>query len=364
MCSGITRFTAAFQPAEWPFLPGQSAAFRSSDWHGFQIEIGGGLISLSSMLTLSAIVPNYNHARHLPVCLKSILAQSVAPMEIIVLDDASTDNSVEVIRQFAAQSPLVRLVQNERNLGVMATLNKGLDLARGDYIFLQAADDEVLPGLFEKSLHLLAQHPEAGLSCTVSRWCYVDSGITWHMGTGMAEQPAYLSPDDLVRVGQQGKLFISSSSAILRKAALFEVGRMVSELRWHADWFSCFALAFRFGLCFVPEPLCQFNIHSHSFYQAGRKGVELRRVLTHLVELLNSPAFADVGRRTRDSGALSLFAMPMLWILLSRPEYRSFINATYLRRTLRRSAELVGKKILPRWLARRVLDRFYRARIA
>src|SRR5438034_2246469 len=95
--------------------------------------------------SLSVVVPNYNHARYLPVCLKAILAQSVAPIELIVVDDASTDNSVEVIRRFAAQSPLVRLVQNEKNLGVMANQIKGLDLARGEFVFFQAADDEVQP---------------------------------------------------------------------------------------------------------------------------------------------------------------------------------------------------------------------------
>ena len=83
--------------------------------------------------------------------------------------------------------------------------------------------------------------------------------------------------------------------------------------------------------------------------------------MEHLVELLNLPAFADVGMRVRDSGALSLFATPMLRFLLSRPEYRSYINATFLRRTFRRNVELVGKKILPLWLARWCLNRFYRA---
>src|SRR6267378_1457403 len=105
--------------------------------------------------SLSVVVPNYNHARYLPTCLKAILAQSVTPIELIVVDDASTDNSIEVIKQFVTQNPLVRLVQNEKNMGVALTQNRGLTLARGEYIFMQAADDEVLPGLFEKSLRLL-----------------------------------------------------------------------------------------------------------------------------------------------------------------------------------------------------------------
>ncbi len=66
----------------------------------------------------------YNHARYLPQVLESVLTQSVRPLEVLVLDDASTDDSVQVIQQYAARDPLVRLVRNERNLGVVATLNR------------------------------------------------------------------------------------------------------------------------------------------------------------------------------------------------------------------------------------------------
>src|SRR6266446_3649184 len=116
---------------------------------------------MSSLPTLSVVVPNYNHAKYLEVSLSAILRQSLKPLEIIVLDDASTDNSVEVIRRFAAQNPLVRLVQNEKNLTVVPNLNKGVDLARGEYVYIAAADDEVLPGLFEHSMALLGKYPQA-----------------------------------------------------------------------------------------------------------------------------------------------------------------------------------------------------------
>lgn len=315
---------------------------------------------MSSLPTLSVIIPNYNHAKHLPASLGTLVNQSVQPLEVIVLDDASTDNSVEVIKQLAAQHPVIRLIQNEKNLGVITNINKGVDLARGEFVFVGSADDEILPGLFEKSLALLAKRPQAGLSCTVSKWCYVDSGLTWYMAAGMADRPTFLTPDDLVHLGKQGKLVIPTSSALMRKAALCDVGKFIPELRWHADWFACFAAAFRYGMCYVPEPLSQFNIYTKSFYSSGSKGEQHRQVLIKLADLLTSPAFADIRPRVRDSGALSLFAMPMLKVLWRRKEFRSLISWTLLRRTLRRDAELIGKKILPRSLQRWVLNRFYR----
>ena len=184
-------------------------------------------MSLPALPTLSVVVPNYNHAKYLEFSLPAILRQSVQPLEVIVLDDASTDNSVEVIQRFAAQNPIVRLVRNEKNLTVVPNLNKGLELARGEYVFIASADDEVLPGIFEHSMRLLAQHPRAALSCSVCRWRYADSGLSWHMGVGIADRPVYLSPDDLVRVGKHGKLLISSSSVVFRRDALLEVGRFI-----------------------------------------------------------------------------------------------------------------------------------------
>ena len=62
---------------------------------------------------LSVIVPNYNHAQYLPEAVNAILNQSCRPMEVIVIDDCSTDNSVEVIEAFIRQDPIIRLYRNE-----------------------------------------------------------------------------------------------------------------------------------------------------------------------------------------------------------------------------------------------------------
>ena len=103
---------------------------------------------------LSVAIPNYNHAQYLPRCLDSILSQSVQPFEILVLDDASTDNSVAIIQRYASQHPHVRLHRNEHNLGAVANINQAFELSQGDYVFVPSADDEVVPGFFEKSLKL------------------------------------------------------------------------------------------------------------------------------------------------------------------------------------------------------------------
>src|SRR5207249_4932927 len=125
-----------------------------------------------------------------------------------VMDDASTDDSVQVIESFAKRHPIIRLHRNERNLGVVSNINRGVDLALGDYLLTAAADDELVPGFFEKSLRLLGEYPRAGLSCTVGDWREVASGLNWHVGVGMCDRPSYLAPATLVELGKRGKLFL------------------------------------------------------------------------------------------------------------------------------------------------------------
>ena len=181
--------------------------------------------------TLSIIIPNYNHGKHLPVAVNAILTQSVQSLEVIIIDDGSTDDSVEIIQGLAGQHPVIKFHRNEKNQGVLFTVNRGIDLAQGEYVFLSSADDEILPGFLEKSLQVLAQHPQAGLSCTIGDWREEATGLNWHMGVGMADRPSYLSPPRMVELERQGRLFIPGHTTILKRAASDRGGETPSRIK-------------------------------------------------------------------------------------------------------------------------------------
>src|SRR5206468_8725963 len=132
---------------------------------------------------------------------------------------------VEIIKGLLRQYPSLKFYQNEQNRGVSYTLNRGIDLASGEYTFFPAADDEILPGFLEKSMSLLAQYPQAGLSCTIGDWREVGTGLNWHMGVGMADTPTYLSPQQMVALEKKGRLYIPGHTTIMKRSAHIKAGK-------------------------------------------------------------------------------------------------------------------------------------------
>jgi glycosyltransferase involved in cell wall biosynthesis len=305
-----------------------------------------------SLPTLSVVLPNFNDAHVLPRALDAILAQSVPALEIIIIDDASTDNSREVIAEYARKHSSIRLEPNEKNCGIMHGMNKGLRLARGEFLVYAAADDEILPGLFEKSLKLLAQHPKGALCCSISDWWDEKTGFNWHMGVGMADRPAYLSPAELFELEKRGRMFVAGNTCLFRKAPLVEAGEFIQELKWHCDWFAIEVVAFRYGICYVPEPLGKMNLRPRSYHNAGvKQKLEYQDLLLHLLKLLGSEKYADVQPYFRDSGAMFLFGSPIREILRKNPEYHQYLTPNFRRKNRMHIFKLWAKQYTPRWAA-------------
>ena len=101
---------------------------------------------------VSVIMPAYNAAPFIEEAIASVIAQTVADWELIVIDDCSTDDTVQIVSAFARQDPRIQLLTNAVNMGVAKTRNRGLDLCRGQYVALLDSDDCWKPRFLEKML--------------------------------------------------------------------------------------------------------------------------------------------------------------------------------------------------------------------
>jgi glycosyltransferase involved in cell wall biosynthesis len=112
--------------------------------------------------SVSVVVPCYNYGRFLPACVASALEQPGVEVEVIVVDDASKDDSAEVCQALAAADPRVVPVRHRTNYGHLATYNDGFGRSSGDYVMLLSADDLLAPGALQRATALMETCPEVG----------------------------------------------------------------------------------------------------------------------------------------------------------------------------------------------------------
>ena len=217
--------------------------------------------------TFSVVMANYNHATYLPNRLQSILDQSYQPMEIIIVDDASTDNSVEIIEGFARKHPLIKLVRHKENLGVAKTEVHAMQYAKGDFLIAAASDDIFFPGLFEKSAKLLVQYPNAGICTAISLTIDEHNNIlgALPMPPYISNSPCYLAPEKVLKcITKTDNWSWSGNTTFFRREAIPEIKDH------HTDENTFALLCLNFGACFIPEVLGAFRVLPNNF-SAGRR---------------------------------------------------------------------------------------------
>ena len=289
--------------------------------------------------TVSVIMPNYNHAKFLPHALEGILAQTSRPFEIIIIDDGSTDNSVEVLESFAEQHSHIQLFTNEENRGVVYTLNRGIDLARGDYLLMAAADDYVLPGFLESSMKILGCHPEAGLSICHSMVQKGSGEFVRQLPVFLANEPSFFSADELVELGRLKGFSVGNqvNGVVVKKKALQEIGEsgayLIPSLKSSCDFFAMNIIGFRYGVCYVPESLAIFRKTTGSYSSSCKTFRD--EVVKEIFDLLLSPKYRDVLAKFQRSGIIYYFETAVLRVVISNfARYRGFLNVSIIRTIL------------------------------
>ena len=277
---------------------------------------------------VSVLLCNYNDARYLPDSLGAICTQSRPPEEVIVLDDGSTDNSLEIIKGFARRYPFIRVLTNETNRGLLYSINRALGEARGDFVVWAAADDRLMPNFIERNVHCLKMYPETGMTFSrlavfrdgsdeVTSFTEENHGAAFDFGTMLR----FLSPELLRERLQDSYLWISANTVMASCAALIQAGGFDQALRWHADHFGFMAVALRHGACCIPETLALMRQRDQTYSSAGMaKRSEQRATLGRFADKLTTKGWRDIGiAALRCPSLLSPFGGLMLEALLLKP---------------------------------------------
>jgi len=183
---------------------------------------------------VSVVIPCYNYARYLPESVGSALAQQGVDVDVVIVDDASTDDSVEVAERFVANDCRVRLVRHERNQGHVETSNEALSLATGEYVVKLDADDLLTPGSLARSTSLMRRYPEVVFSYGYPQSFRGEPPA--NTPTQVRSWTVWSGQEWLSRVLRRGHNVIMQPEVLMRRDALVASGGYRPQLRWAEDY--------------------------------------------------------------------------------------------------------------------------------
>jgi Glycosyl transferase family 2 len=156
------------------------------------------------MSSVDVITPCYRYARFLRQCVESALSQSLRDIRVLIIDDASPDDTNEIASALAKEDPRVEVVQHATNKGHIAAFNEGIEWATAKYLLVLSADDYLLPGALARAVELMDAHPEVGFT--------YGKQLTLHDGDD-AEQVARAAVSDAPARIVDGPTFIELGGA-------------------------------------------------------------------------------------------------------------------------------------------------------
>jgi glycosyltransferase involved in cell wall biosynthesis len=241
---------------------------------------------------LSVTVLNYNYAHFLPNCLDSILRQTFRDFELILINDTSTDNSLEVIQPYLAD-PRVRLIDHKKNKGFVASLIEGSEESRGTYISVISADDWVAdPTAFAKQVAVLEEHPTAVMAFS-AYGLFAETDSLTHVSR--AASGSYLRPGLSVFEDFLLKGYPQHSGTIVRKSAYEAIGGYDKDLRWSVDAQLWLGICHFGEIAYIDEMLYAYRRHPSSM---SKDPASLRGAIFELFRLFDW-AFAFMGEEDR-----------------------------------------------------------------
>lgn len=245
---------------------------------------------------VSVIMSAYNAAPYIAQAIESLQQQTYPHFELIIIDDASTDNTVEIVEQIA--DGRIVLLRNTTNVGPAISRNRGVEVAKGEFLAILDADDLAVATRFEKQVRVFESLPTTDVIWTDTQMITREGEMLCMKYAPPAQTVIDLLRDAPNKVGE-GRNFITNSSVMMKRSAVIGAGAYDESLAWGEDgnlWIKMLRNGARFH--HLPEALIFFRILTTSLT------TRLRRRVRHENEL-----YAGVCISNRSYGTAIRYAM-------------------------------------------------------
>ena len=251
------------------------------------------------MIGIDVVIPNYNYGRFLEACVRSVLDQDVDGLRILIIDNASTDDSADIARRLKAEDDRIELVLRRENRGTHASFNEGIDWARSDYFLLLFADDFLMPGALARAIRVMED--DISIAFTYGRDVAIRNNEKIPEIPAQVERPPvrlHEGRDFIERFCRLGIFQIPGPSIVIRTDVQKRVGHYRPELP-HTDDYEVWLRLAMLGR--VGELDCiQAGIRSHG----SNRSMDLwQHQLQHIrhTQAAAESFFNHEGRRFHDS---------------------------------------------------------------
>ncbi|MBJ2126446.1 glycosyltransferase [Flavobacterium sp. IB48] len=219
--------------------------------------------SLDEKPLVTVVLPCYNAELYVEEAVRSIINQTYSNLEILLLDDCSTDGTSSILSMLAEEDKRVRIIRNEENLKLIKTLNKGIDEAKGSFIARMDADDISLPERIEKQIDYMISHPEVDLCGT--NYSIID-------GEGNEIQRKVIIPLNSEEIAR-ALLFtcpIGHPTVLFRKEKIQNLGKYDEKMINIEDYELWLRISLNGQIVNLPEPLLKYRWHGENISIVGK----------------------------------------------------------------------------------------------
>jgi glycosyltransferase involved in cell wall biosynthesis len=231
------------------------------------------------MSSVSVVIPCYRYGHFLQDAVTSVLDdQEGVDVRVLIIDDASPDDSAEVARKIAARDPRVEVIVHAANKGNIATYNEGLlEWAEGDYCLVMSADDRLTPGALRRARDLLDAHPSVGFVYGRSLW-YMDGAPLPTARTKVRGWSVWPGPWWLERRFRQAENPVTTPTLVVRTSLQKRVGGCDPRLPQAADMEGCMRLAANADVGFIRgADQAYYRLHEQNMSKAVSALMDLRQ---------------------------------------------------------------------------------------
>lgn len=277
---------------------------------------------MTSEAKVTVAIPTYNRAQLLKVSLESVLAQDYPDFRVVVLDNASSDDTEAVVRSLADRDRRVTYIRNETNIGMLRNLNRAIEVNSSPYFNIFHDDDVMLPGFIRESVLSLDKHPSAVFSFTMARYVDFNGGLLDLQSSGDV-------PDGVINGLEYIDLCIAwhgcpinGSTVLMRAASLAEVGLFDSpHTKTTFDLNLYFRLAARFDIAYIRKELVHIRVHpgqETEFHWRSSQGTGPYGVISECIDAI---AYLLQSARAQDSSYRGWLAERLLALNARQSEY-------------------------------------------